>query len=64
RKIEEDSRFSAEEDRGRYSVCGHSAAKLSSFISFYLQSKQSLRKLSYLSLGYSVLFRNFAARNI
>ena len=36
RKIKGDSRFSAAEDRGRYSVCGDSAAKLLSFISFYL----------------------------
>ena len=35
-KIEVDSRLSAAEDRGRYSVCGYSAAKLLSFISFYL----------------------------
>ena len=36
RKIKEDSRFSAAEDRGHYPVCGDSAAKLTSFISFYL----------------------------
>ena len=36
RKIKVDSRFSAAEDRGRYSVCGDSAAKLLSFISLYL----------------------------
>jgi hypothetical protein len=36
RKIKEDSRFSAAEDRGRYSVSGNAVAKLSSFISFYL----------------------------
>ncbi len=35
-KIEVDSRLSAAEDRGRYSVCGYSAAKLLSFIFFYL----------------------------
>ena len=36
RKIEVDSRFSAAEDRGRYSVCGDKFVKLMSFISFYL----------------------------
>ena len=36
KKIEVDSRFSAAEDRGHYSVCGNSAAKQTSFISFYL----------------------------
>ena len=35
-KIKVDSRFSAAEDRGRYSVCGYSAAKLLSFIFYYL----------------------------
>ena len=35
-KIEVDSRFSAAEDRGRYSVCGDKFVKLMSFISFYL----------------------------
>ena len=35
-KIKVDSRFSAAEDRGRYSVCGYSAAKLLSFIFFSL----------------------------
>ena len=34
KKIEVDSRFSAAEDRGHYSVCGNSAAKQTSFISF------------------------------
>jgi hypothetical protein len=36
RKIKEDSRLSAAEDRRRYSVCGDPAAKLMSFIFFYL----------------------------
>ena len=36
KKIKEDSRFSAAEDRGRYSVCSVSAVKQLSFISFYL----------------------------
>ena len=36
RKIKEDSRFSAAEDRGHNSVCVDSVAKLMSFISFYL----------------------------
>ena len=36
RKIKEDSRFSAAEDRGQYSVCPVSATKLMSFISFCL----------------------------
>ena len=40
RKIEVDSRFSAAEDRGRYSVCDSVCddkfVKLMSFISFYL----------------------------
>jgi hypothetical protein len=36
RKIEVDSRFSAAEDRGHYSICGDSAEKQLSFISFYL----------------------------
>ena len=58
RKIKEDSRYSAAEDRGQYSVSSDSAAKLMSFIffylllspsiSFYLQGKQSLRKLNYI----------------
>ena len=36
REIEVDSRFSAAEDRGHYSICGDSAEKQLSFISFYL----------------------------
>ena len=36
KKIDVDSRFPAAEDRGHYSVCGDSAEKLLSFISFYL----------------------------
>ena len=36
RKIEVDSRFSAAEDRGQHFVCGTAAAKVMSFISFYL----------------------------
>ena len=36
KKIKGDSRFSAAEDRGHYSVCGGSAAKQLSFIFFYL----------------------------
>ena len=36
RNIKEDGRFSAAEDRGQYSVCPVSAAKLMSFISFCL----------------------------
>ena len=45
-KIEVDSRFSAAEDRGHYSVCNHSAAKLLSFISFYLHLSPSIYKAS------------------
>ena len=36
RKIEVDSRFSAAEDRGHYSICGDSAEKQLSFIFFYI----------------------------
>ena len=36
KKIEEDSRFSAAGDRGRYSVCAYRASKQMSFIFFYL----------------------------
>jgi hypothetical protein len=36
RKIKVDSRFSAAEDRGRYSVYVDSVAILTSFVSFYL----------------------------
>ncbi len=36
RNIKEDGRFSAAEDKGQYSVCPVSAAKLMSFISFCL----------------------------
>ena len=36
RKIKEDSRISAAEDRGHYSISVDSAAKLMSFISFFL----------------------------
>ena len=36
RKIEVDSRFSAAEDRGHYSICGYCVALQTSFISFYL----------------------------
>ena len=49
-KIKEDSRFSAAEDRGRYSVCGVSAAKLMSFISLYLPLSPSISLYLYLSL--------------
>ena len=46
RKIEVDSRFSAAEDRGHYSICGDSAAKLSSFIFLYLLLTPSIYKAS------------------
>ena len=46
RKIEVDSRFSAAEDRGQYFVCGTAAAKLTSFISFYLLLTPSIYKAS------------------
>lgn len=36
KKIKEDSRFSSAEDRGHYSICSDSVAKLLSFIFFYL----------------------------
>ena len=36
KNIKEDGRFSAAEDRGQYSVCPVSEAKLMSFISFCL----------------------------
>jgi len=42
RKIEVDSRFSAAEDRGHYSICGDSAEKQLSFISFYLLLSPSI----------------------
>ena len=46
RKIKEDSRFSAAEDRGQYSVCGDSAVKLMSFIFLYLLLSPSIYKAS------------------
>ena len=46
KKIEVDSRFSAAEDRGQYSVCSNSAAKQTSFISFYLLLTSSIYKAS------------------
>jgi len=54
RKIEVDSRFSAAEDRGRYSVCGDKFVKLMSFISFYLLLSpfNYKRKLNKLRLRY------------
>ena len=45
RKIKEDGRFSAAEDRGRYSVSGNSAAKLSSLI-FHLPLSSRQAKLA------------------
>ena len=42
RKIKGDSRFSAAEDRRQYSVYGISAAKLMSFIFFYLHLTPSI----------------------
>ena len=45
-KIKVDSRFTAAEDRGQYSVCSISAAKLMSFISFYLLLSPSNYKAS------------------
>ncbi len=44
KKIKEDSRFSATEDRGRYSICSVSAVKQLSFISFYLLLTSSIYK--------------------
>jgi hypothetical protein len=46
RKIEVDSRFSAAEDRGQYSVCGDDAAKLMSSNFFYLLLTPSIYKAS------------------
>ena len=53
KKIEEDSRLSAAEDRGHYSVCRDSEAKQmdewyspSSFISFYLLLTPSIYRAS------------------
>ena len=46
KKIKGDSRFSAAEDRGHYSVCGGSAAKHLSFIFFYLLLTPSIYKAS------------------
>ncbi len=46
RKIKVDSRFTAAEDRGQYSVCSVSAAKLMSFISFCLPLTPSNYKAS------------------
>ena len=46
RKIKVDSRLSAAEDRGRYSVCSVSAVKLLSSISFYLLLSPSIYKAS------------------
>ena len=54
RKIYGDSRFSAVEDRGLYFVCGTAAAKLTSFISFYLllSPKQAeLAKVTMFAVG-------------
>ena len=45
-KIKVDSRFTAAEDRGQYSVCSVSAAKLMSFISFCLPLTPSNYKAS------------------
>ena len=59
RKIEVDSRFSAAEDRGHYSICGDSAEKQLSFISFYLQNKRSLRKLNYMNKLHGQLHENY-----
>ena len=42
KKIEEDSRFSAAEDIGRYSVCVYYAVKQMSFIFFYLLLSPSI----------------------
>ena len=52
RKIKEDSRFIAAGDRGRYLVCGDSAAKLMSFISLYLLLSPSI--FFYLPLSSSI----------
>ena len=46
KKIEEDSRLSAAEDRGHYSICGDSAAILMSSISFYLLLTPCIYKAS------------------
>ena len=46
RKIKEDNRFIAAGDRGRYLVCGDSAAKLMSSISLYLLLSPSIYKAS------------------
>ena len=45
RKITEDSRFSAAEDRGHYSDIDDSVVKLLSFISFYLLLSSSIYKI-------------------
>ena len=46
RKIKVDMPLFSGEDRGRYSVCNHFAAKLLSFISFYLHLSPSIYKAS------------------
>ena len=67
RKIEVDSRFSAAEDRGHYSICGYCVALQTSFISFispsisfYLllspkQAELAKVELTNFSLWYSLL---------
>jgi hypothetical protein len=49
RKIKEDMPLFSGEDRGQYSGCYHSAAKLLSFISFYLHLSPSIYKTSELA---------------
>jgi len=46
RKIKVDMPLFSGEDRGRYSVCNHSAAKLLSSISFYLHLSPFIYKAS------------------
>ena len=55
KKIKEDMPLSAAEDRGHYSICGDSAEKQLSFISFYLllSPKQAeLAKVEFINLIY------------
>ncbi len=60
KKIKEDNRLTVVEDRGRYSVCGCSAAKVLSFIFLYLLLSSSIFSLSAFAQGLP-LIRNYTA---
>ena len=63
RKIEVDSRFSAAEDRGQHFVCGTAAAKVMSFISFYLPlstEQAELAKVELFNLKNEVYEKEFS----